>query len=86
MKSQQHPIIKTPNSILINGERHELEDAASDPAIPFGRIAFTDATGRIGFTVELSVEQAWYVAGAIMEEAARIELKYKQQPEETSND
>ena len=86
MESQQHPIIKAPNSIFINGERYELEDAASDPPIPFGRIAFTDATGRIGFTVELSVEQASYVAGAIMEEAARIELKYKQQPEDAAND
>ena len=86
MKSQQHPIIKIPNSILINGERYELEDVTSDPAIPFGRIAFTDATGRIGFTVELSVDQALYVAGAIAEEAERIERKYKQQPEDAAND
>ena len=86
MKSQQQPIIKAPNSILINGERYELGDSAGDPAIPFGRIAFTDATGRIGFTVELSVDQALYVAGAIAEEVDRIERKYKKQPEGADND
>lgn len=86
MESQQHPLIKAPNSILINGERYELDAATNDAPIPFGRIAFTDATGRIGFTVELSVEQAWYVAGAIMEEASRIEGEYRKQPETEAND